>query len=151
MRKARELSFSVSDLSSESIANLRKSLELLKAQLAKGQAARIRVGKGKEITLPESLINMFSQALTKAADGKKVVIIEEDEEVSTEEAAEFLRVSRPFLIKQLEAGEIPFHKVGTHRRILMADLLEYKRMRKARTQEILRQMREEAEDQGLYD
>lgn len=79
------------------------------------------------------------------------MIVEEDNEVSPEKAAEFLHVSRPFLVKQLDAGEIPFHMVGTHRRILMSDIIEYKRKRKERTQEILQQMREEAEELGLYE
>jgi excisionase family DNA binding protein len=146
-----ELSFSVSDLSPESVAMIRKNLDALKEYLSKGQVASIRVGKGKEIPLPESLINLFSQALSKVAAGKKVVIVEEDDEVSPEKAAEFLHVSRPFLVKQLDAGEIPFHMVGTHRRILMSDIIEYKRKRKERTQELLRQMREEAEELGLYE
>jgi len=151
MSNTRELSFSVSDLSPESVATIRKNLDALKEYLSKGQVASIRVGKGKEIPLPESLINLFSQALTKAAAGKKVVIVEEDDEVSPEKAAEFLHVSRPFLVKQLDAGEIPFHMVGTHRRILMSDIIEYKRKRKERTREILQQMREEAEELGLYE
>ncbi len=151
MSNTRELSFSVSDLSPESVATIRKNLDALKEYLSKGQVASIRIGKGKEIPLPESLINLFSQALTKAAAGKKVVIVEEDDEVSPEKAAEFLHVSRPFLVKQLDAGEIPFHMVGTHRRILMSDIIEYKRKRKERTQEILQQMREEAEELGLYE
>ena len=151
MSNTGELSFSVSDLSPESVATIRKNLDALKEYLSKGQVASIRVGKGKEIPLPESLIDLFSQALTKAAAGKKVVIVEEDDEVSPEKAAEFLHVSRPFLVKQLDAGEIPFHMVGTHRRILMSDIIEYKRKRKERTREILRQMREEAEELGLYE
>lgn len=151
MSNTGELSFSVSDLSPESVAAIRKNLDALKEYLSKGQVASIRVGKGKEIPLPESLIDLFSQALTKAAAGKKVVIVEEDDEVSPEKAAEFLHVSRPFLVKQLDAGEIPFHMVGTHRRILMSDIIEYKRKRKERTREILQQMREEAEELGLYE
>src|SRR5215510_8237418 len=82
---------------------------------------------------------------------RKVMIVEEDDEISPEKAAEFLYVSRPFLAKQLAAGEIPFHMVGTHRRILMSDIIEYKRKRKERTREILQQMREEAEELGLYE
>jgi excisionase family DNA binding protein len=151
MSNGEELSFSVSELSPESIAMIRKSLDALKEYLAKGQTPSIRLEKGKEIPLPESLINLVFQALIRAADGKKIVIVEEDEEVSPEKAAEFLHVSRPFLVKKLEAGEIPFHWVGAHRRILMSDLVAYKRKRRERSQEILRQMREEAEEMGLYE
>lgn len=151
MSNTRELSFSLRDLPPESVATIRKNLDALKDYLSKGQIVSIRVGKGKDIPLPESLINLLSQALTKAAVGKKVVIVEEDDEVSPEKAAEFLHVSRPFLVRLLGAGEIPFHMVGAHRRILMSDVIEYKRRRKERTQEILRQMREEAEELGLYE
>ena len=151
MSNGQELSFSVSELSPESIAAIRKNLGALKEYLAKGQTAGIKLGKGKEILLPESLVNLLLQAFTKAADGKKIVIVEEDEEVSPEKAAEFLRVSRPFLVKKLDAGEVPFHWVGSHRRILMSDLVMYKRKRRERSQEILSQMREEAEELGLYE
>jgi excisionase family DNA binding protein len=71
--------------------------------------------------------------------------------VSPEKAAEFLHISRPFLVKRLDAGEIPFHMVGSRRRILISDLIECKRKRKERTQELLHQMREEAEEVGLYE
>ncbi|MGH9837615.1 MAG: helix-turn-helix domain-containing protein [Blastocatellia bacterium] len=151
MSNAQELSFSVNDLSPESIAGIRKNLEMLQEYLAKGQQASLRMGKGKEIPLPDSLINLVFQALTKAAAGKRIIIVEEDDEVSPEKAAKFLHVSRPFLVKKLDAGEVPFHWVGTHRRILMSDLVEYKRERRERSQELLRQMREEAEDMGLYE
>lgn len=151
MIDAQELSFSVSDLSPESVALIRKNLDALKEYLAKGQFPSLKVGRGKEIPIPESLINLFSQALTKAAAGKKIVIVEEDDEVSPEKAAKFLHISRPFLVKRLDAGEIPFHWVGSHRRILMSDLIEYKQKRKERTREILQQMREEAEEMGLYE
>jgi excisionase family DNA binding protein len=151
MSDAQELIFSVSDLSPESVALIRKNLDALKEYLAQGQSPSLKVGRGKEIPLPESLINLFSQALTKAAAGKKIIIVEEDDEVSPEKAAEFLHISRPFLVKRLDAGEIPFYWVGTHRRILMSDLIEYKQKRKERSREILQQMREEAEEMGLYE
>ena len=60
-----------------------------------------------------------------------------------------LHVSRPFLVKRLEAGEMPFHWVGAHRRLLMSDLIAYKRHRRQRSLETLQQMREEAEDRML--
>jgi excisionase family DNA binding protein len=151
MNNSQDLSFSVNELSPESIAAIKENLDALKEYLAKGQSPSIKVGKGKEIPLPESLINLISEAFTKAVAGKKIVIIEEDDEVSPEKAAEFLHISRPFLVKRLAAGEIPFHMVGSHRRILMSDLIEYKKKRKERTQELLQQMREEAEDLGLYE
>jgi excisionase family DNA binding protein len=151
MSKAQELSFSLSELPPESLASVRKSLGLLKGYSAKRQSASLKLGKGAEIQLPKGLAALVVQALSKAAEGKKIVIVEEDDEVSPERAAEFLRVSRPFLVKKLDAGEIPFHRVGAHRRILMSDLIEYKRQRRQSGQEALRRMREEAEELGLYE
>jgi excisionase family DNA binding protein len=151
MSSHQELSFSVSELSPESLAFVRKNIDLLKKYLAKRQPASLKLGKNTEIQLPESVIALIFQALSRAADGKKIVLVEEEEEVSPEKAAEFLHVSRPFLVKKLDAGEIPFYWVGTHRRILISDLVKYKQERRQRSQEILQQMREEAEETGLYE
>ena len=82
---------------------------------------------------------------------RELRLVEEDEEVSPEKAAEFLQVSRPYLVRLLEGGEIPFHYVGTHRRITMSDLIEYKRRRKLRSKEALQKMVEASEEMGLYD
>ena len=151
MRNGQELSFSVSDLSPETIAAIRKNLAALKESLAQGQTAGIKLGRGKELPLPEALLELLWQAFAKAAAGKKIRLVEEDEAVSPEKAATFLGVSRPYLVKQLEAGAMPFHWVGTHRRMLMSDLVAYKRQRREHSRELLRQMREEAEELGLYE
>jgi excisionase family DNA binding protein len=151
MTKPQELSFSVSDLPPESLALVRKHLALLQEYLARKQPASLKLGKGEEIPLPESLTALVMRALSSAADGKKIVLVEEDEEVSPAKAAEMLHVSRPFLVKKLDAGEIPFHWVGSHRRMLMSDLIEYKWKRRQRSLETLQEMREEAEDMGLYE
>jgi excisionase family DNA binding protein len=141
MNQPQELSFSVSDLPPESLALVKKHLALLQEYLARKQPASLKLGKGKEIPLPESLTALVIRALLRAADGKKIVLVEEGEEVSPEKAAEVLHVSRPFLVKRLDAGELPFHWVGSHRRILMSDLIEYKRKRRQHSLETLQQMR----------
>jgi excisionase family DNA binding protein len=60
------------------------------------------------------------------SDGKSVDIVPEDTELSTQQAAGILNVSRPFIIKLLEQGRMPFKKVGKHRRILLQDVLRIK-------------------------
>ena len=60
------------------------------------------------------------------AEGKTISIVPSNSEVSTQQAADMLNVSRPHLIKLLEAKKIPFNKVGSHRRILLKDIMEYK-------------------------
>jgi excisionase family DNA binding protein len=79
------------------------------------------------IELPAAAVTSLMDILDKLAAGQEVMVVSKDAELTTVQAADVLHVSRPFLIKLLEAGEIPFHKVGTHRRVRMVDVLDYKR------------------------
>lgn len=87
----------------------------------------MKIGKREaKITLPFLAIKLLHQILTQMAEGNAVTLIPIHAELTTQEAANLLNVSRPFLIKLLEKNKIPFHKVGTHRRIRFIDLLHYK-------------------------
>ena len=79
-----------------------------------------------KITFPFSAIKLLLQILTQMAEGNAVTLIPIHAELTTQEAANLLNVSRPFLIKLLEKKKIPFHKVGTHRRVRFIDLLHFK-------------------------
>ena len=72
-------------------------------------------------------------------------------EVTTMEAADILNVSRPFVIKLLEEGELPYRLVGRHRRIQLKDLLDYKKNIDRKREAVLDQMVAEAQELGLYD
>jgi excisionase family DNA binding protein len=148
-----EQTLSVSILSSEMLRLAKENSEILKQYLKDNESARLKLSgaEGHEITLPASILRLVYEALASAASGKRLRLVEEDEEVSPEKAAEFLQVSRPYLVKLLDGGEIPFHYVGTHRRITMSDLIEYKRKRKIRSKEALQRMVEVSEEMGLYD
>ena len=76
--------------------------------------------------IPEKALIHLIEVLSKMSDGKSVDIVAEDAELSTQRAADILNVSRPFIIKLLEQGRIPFKKVGKHRRILLHDVLRVK-------------------------
>lgn len=90
-------------------------------------------GKGPTIDVPPAALKLIGQVLGAMSQGQAVTILPTKAEFSTMEAAHFLNVSRPFLIKLLEDGEIPYRKVGTHRRVLFQDLDAYKqRMTEAR-------------------
>ena len=89
--------------------------------------------EGKEVSVPSAFMRMMIGALAQVAEGKAVAIMPVEEEVSPQEAAEILKVSRPYAAKLFNEGAIPSRRVGTHRRALTADVLAYKqREKKAR-------------------
>jgi excisionase family DNA binding protein len=83
--------------------------------------------------------------------GNGITIIPVHAELTTQQAAELLNVSRPHLVKLLRDGEIPFHKVGRHRRVRVEDLLAYKERRDSKRRRLLQKMTREAHEAGLYD
>lgn len=85
-----------------------------------------RRGDLHNISLPPVMLRILLDALVQLSDGNPVTVIGHNAELSTVEAAAFLNVSRPFLIKLLESEKIPYRRVGTHRRIQFTDLCAYK-------------------------
>lgn len=83
-------------------------------------------GKTDELILPGAVLQVLLDALAQMAQGNAVSLMPVHQELSTQEAANLLNVSRPFLVSLLEQGQMPFHKVGTHRRVLLSDVLAYR-------------------------
>lgn len=104
---------------------------------------------GVSITLPRQAFELLLELLGQMANGNAVTIVPVHAELTTQQAAEMLNVSRPFLVELLEAGKIPHRKVGTHRRVLAKDLLAYRERDRAARKEALRALTEEAEALGL--
>lgn len=84
-------------------------------------------GDKDEIALPTSAYNLLIEILKQMAQGNTVKLIPIKPELTTQEAADILNVSRPYLITLLESGEIPYRKVGSRRRVLTQDVLNYKK------------------------
>jgi excisionase family DNA binding protein len=83
--------------------------------------------------------------------GQAISIAPADHELTTQEAADFLNVSRPFLYNLLKEGQIPYHMVGTHKRIHFEDLMLYKELRDRKRREGLKRLTQLTEAMGLYD
>jgi excisionase family DNA binding protein len=84
-------------------------------------------GVDEALVVPRAAVVMFAQVLGMLAEGQGVHIMPDRAMLTSQQAADMLNVSRPYLIGLLEKGHIPFTKVGSHRRIAFGDLLEYKR------------------------
>jgi excisionase family DNA binding protein len=108
-------------------------------------------GSEETVTIPAAAYRLFIDILTQMSQGNAVTIIPIHAELTTQEAADLINVSRPFLIKQLEEGIIPYHKVGTHRRVRFTDLMEYKTNIDVARSKVLDEIVTISEELGLYD
>jgi excisionase family DNA binding protein len=117
----------------DDVAAAEMALEQVKKYLARHpegpEQVRLRVENGGdgELVVPRGAVELFALILAHMAAGEGVSVVPSHAELTTQQAAEVLNVSRPFLIGLLEAGEIEYRMVGTHRRVMMASLLRYRR------------------------
>jgi excisionase family DNA binding protein len=104
---------------------------------------------GKEVVLPRAAAVLLRELLTEMARGNAISLLPVHMEFTTQQAADFLNVSRPYLIGLLEKGAIPFHKVGTHRRIGFSDLESYKKRSLAKSNAAMDELAGQAQELGL--
>jgi excisionase family DNA binding protein len=101
------------------------------------------------VTVPVEAFELLMEVLAHLANGHGVTVMPVKAELTTQQAADLLNVSRPFLIKLLDSNDLPFRKVGTHRRVLLKDVVTYMQLDDARRKEAADALAAEAQELGL--
>lgn len=132
----------------------RRSLDRLGAMLEdKGHSHALKLlgPGGEEVVLPTSVVGALRQLVDYLIHDKVVTVVPVDKTLTTQEAADILNVSRPYLVKMLEAGALPFTKVGSHRRVQLRDVMVYKQRCDAERAQALDRLAALNQEMGLYD
>lgn len=108
-----------------------------------------RAGEKQTVELPPTAYQLLLDALTEIASGNAVTLVPVHAELTTQEAADLLNVSRPYLVKLLDDGKIPHRKVGRHRRVMYSDMLDYKQRTDAQRSQALDELAAIAQESGM--
>lgn len=140
-------------LTADDAALVSAAQRMIMESLDHGRAAQIRLVSDEAATpavsVPPPVLKFLGQVLGLMSRGRPIVLMPERQELSTVEVANYLNVSRPFVIKEIEAGRLKHRKVGTHRRVLYEDLVEYASSMRAQQEAALDRMAENAKELGL--
>jgi excisionase family DNA binding protein len=133
-----------SDIAPEELLGLERMLrgELRPVLLTKG---------GDVVELPKAINDLFVSVVEAMKQKQAVFLMHEDEAFTTQAAANFLGMSRQFFVGLLDKDELPFHRVGTHRRVFFKDLVAFQRNRSKQRMDALNRMTLELVEAGLYD
>ena len=102
--------------------------------------------KAHELELPTSALRLLMNVLAELAEGNAVRVVPVHAELTTQQAADMLNVSRPHLVKLLEEGGLLFHKTGKHRRVRFADLMQFKSAREQASDDAMRELAAQAQE-----
>jgi len=100
----------------------------------------------EKVELPQSAVKLLFEILNQMAEGNALTLVPKHARLSTQEGADLLNVSRPFFVKLLETGEIPFQKVGNRRRVFAEDIFTYKETALKARRKILQDLVDQAQD-----
>ena len=130
----------------------RDVLVALDRLLAAGPAGAPRLlgPNGEQTELPEAVVHVLRQVVQAMARDHAVAVVPVHKQLTTQQAADLLNVSRPYLVQLLDAGELPSTKTGTHRRIRLDDLMVYKRRRDAERRAALTRLTQMGQATGHY-
>jgi excisionase family DNA binding protein len=102
-----------------------------------------------QLELPTSALRLLVDILGELAEGNAVKVVPVHAELTTQEAADLLNVSRPHLVKMLEANALPYHKTGKHRRVRFADLMRFKAERDRASERAMEALAQQAQELGM--
>lgn len=131
--------------SSDDVRLARQSSRRLAPFLNRKLTVRI-ADTDEQVELPAVAVRLLVDLLSAMAEGNAVTLIPIHAELTTQQAADLLGVSRPFLIKQLDEGVIPYRRVGTHRRILFSELMRYKHEIDEKRTDVLDELTRQAQE-----
>lgn len=126
-------------------------IEVMESFVQSGQLPALIDAEGNHIKLPKPIFELLAHLVMQIKEGHSVVMMPEDETFTTQAAANFLGVSRQHLVDLLEDGKIPFHKVGTHRRVYFRDLKKYSENRDKFRRDTLDSLFDKVSESGKYD
>lgn len=118
--------------------------------LLREQAPVSLTGDDESVQLPPELRRLLAEVVRAMRRGQAVSFAPMSQQLTTQQAADLLGISRPTLIKLLEAGRIPYETPGRHRRLRLSDVLAFQEMRRAEQREALRELAQDAQDLGMY-
>jgi excisionase family DNA binding protein len=131
----------------------RESSRRLASKLGRRASVRIQIlddGKaGETVAVPTAALRLFLYILSEMAQGNAVTLLPVHAELTTQQAADLLNVSRPCVVKLLDEGQIPFRTVGKYRRVRFDDLMAYKRKDDEARAKVLDQLAAEAQELGM--
>ena len=102
-----------------------------------------------QVELPTSALRLLVDILAELADGNAVKVVPVHAEMTTQEAADLLNVSRPHLVKLLEEGVLAYHRTGKHRRVRFADLMHYKETRERASEQAMAELAQQSQEPGM--
>jgi excisionase family DNA binding protein len=132
-----------------------KTLEVEQAAAAaeallRGRAVVVSESAAAPVELPDAAVAVLAVALEQLRQGHRVRVIADDEEITTQEAADLLNVSRPYVVGLIERRELPCRKVGARRRLRLTDVLTYRKIQRARQRDAADSLANEAQELGIY-
>lgn len=141
--------YALSDIrlpTAEEVELAAQSSRKLAVALGHGDDARLRLVDGDiDITVPVSAIHMLADILAEMAAGKAISLVPVDAELTTQQAADLLNVSRPYVVKLIDTGQLAGMKVGRHRRVRFEDVMSYKQDRRDAARRALAELTAEAQ------